>query len=623
MKKRLSVIALLATLFALACALVGCGDSGTKNPPASETEYTIMYTDGEETHTITVKHGALYSIPKPLPSKEGYEFLGMFDAEEGGTQYVTASGMCVAAFTDRKNIVLFPHFSARSVTVSLEYGDAQNKGINSVTAQYGQDIPLLPAYLVSAVGDQYVFAGWYTASDCGGVKVAGADGVANKKAEDIVDADGKATLYAGFEIVTYTVTFYDCKDFSGNAWNGSVATPLEVKTVPYGSYLSDVAPRTRANGRTILSWSLTENGSAYTDEITYDQSFYVHEYALTLTYDTDGGEAIPAEEFGNRSGIRISLPAAKRSCYELIGWTCNGEPVENGTVRTGERDLVVKAQWERVAYLVTFSNYADPVEVRFGDSCRLPVPSRTGYTFVNWTDSQGSYSSIFTPEKDTELKPRWTPNSYTLTCNPDNGSGQFTATVTYGSSFAIQVPKKQGYLFDGWFNSAGVRMTDKAGNGVGKWSVDGAPNLTAHWRLAKASYKDDARKRVNDGKAAQNPSDSFTFYSLFGYTLDELKAAGFTKIKFTLTLNISEIEDGYQEVYISTHNTDYSDPLYKKTNIEHGSGKKDTTVWAHKLENILIDLNNCTETLYILYGANGKDSDDWNRESILAEMELQ
>lgn len=49
-----------------------------------EPVYTVMYTDGAKTYTIEVKNGDVYSIEKPLPSKQGYDFIGLYDAEIGG-----------------------------------------------------------------------------------------------------------------------------------------------------------------------------------------------------------------------------------------------------------------------------------------------------------------------------------------------------------------------------------------------------------------------------------------------------------------------------------------------------------------------------------------------------------
>ena len=101
-----SIISFLL-IFAVIFSLFGCG-GGDNESSATDTEtvYVIQYADDTGTHTINVKNGELYSL-ESLPSKTGYEFLGLFDAEVGGTQYVSATGTAVAAFTDNKNIVLY------------------------------------------------------------------------------------------------------------------------------------------------------------------------------------------------------------------------------------------------------------------------------------------------------------------------------------------------------------------------------------------------------------------------------------------------------------------------------------------------------------------------------------
>ncbi len=82
------------------------------NPPAAQKEvlsYTIMYSNGEDVHTLTVKTGELWYIQE-IPTKSGYTFKGYFDAEEGGTQYTTADGVCLSAFYETEHLVLYPQF---------------------------------------------------------------------------------------------------------------------------------------------------------------------------------------------------------------------------------------------------------------------------------------------------------------------------------------------------------------------------------------------------------------------------------------------------------------------------------------------------------------------------------
>ena len=62
--------------------------------------------------------------------------MGLYDAEVGGTQYVSASGASLSPFNDGKNMVLFPQFKAKDYTVILDYQGAPVTGSRQLTASY-------------------------------------------------------------------------------------------------------------------------------------------------------------------------------------------------------------------------------------------------------------------------------------------------------------------------------------------------------------------------------------------------------------------------------------------------------------------------------------------------------
>ena len=92
MKRRICIttVAVAITLIASSCfgSCFGCGDYDGGESPEPIT-YTVQYTDDGGVHTVTVTKGEPYSI-SAIPEKFGYEFLGLFDAETGGTKFVNA-----------------------------------------------------------------------------------------------------------------------------------------------------------------------------------------------------------------------------------------------------------------------------------------------------------------------------------------------------------------------------------------------------------------------------------------------------------------------------------------------------------------------------------------------------
>ena len=95
---------MLCSVFLSGCGLFGSGDDGNNNnTQTTPTEYTIQYTDDVGAHTLTVTDGATYSL-ETMPERLGYDFMGLFDAKTGGTQYVDETGQSLTPFTDKKNI---------------------------------------------------------------------------------------------------------------------------------------------------------------------------------------------------------------------------------------------------------------------------------------------------------------------------------------------------------------------------------------------------------------------------------------------------------------------------------------------------------------------------------------
>ena len=74
----------------------------------------------------------------------------------------------------------------------------------------------------------------------------------------------------------------------------------------------------------------------------------------------------------------------------------------------------------------------------------------------------------------------WTPNTYTVTFNPNGGTvSPTTATVTYDSTYgSLPTPTRTGYTFQGWFTAAsdGTQITSST-----KVTITANQTLYAHW----------------------------------------------------------------------------------------------------------------------------------------------
>ena len=214
-KKHFILLGVFFLLLICCIVLPGCGlfssndgyvDNSGSNQPAV---YKIQYTDDYGTYIIEVEDGDPFSLEN-IPQREGYEFLGLFDSEVGGTQYVSSNGTSLSAYTDKKNIVLFPQYKAKQYLLQLDFQGASVTGSRNYTVTYGESLPELPKNLILSNKE---FVGWFTEPDCGGEQVADKYGllldkaIVNSANFDISDSNNFIYLYAGFEPEKFTVTF--------------------------------------------------------------------------------------------------------------------------------------------------------------------------------------------------------------------------------------------------------------------------------------------------------------------------------------------------------------------------------------------------------------------------------
>lgn len=398
MRKNLSKIAVLMAITLLLTTLCSCAKKTESIMPS---EYVIQYTDNLGVHNINVTSGSVYSLDV-LPEKYGYEFLGLFDAKTGGTQYIDETGSSLSAFTDNKNMVLFPQFKAKEYTLILDYQGAAVTGSRSMTISYDSVISELPINLSLEYKN---FTGWYTEPNGKGIQIADEYGVLpanNKVTETIFDlsrTDNTIYLYAGFENVKYTVTFY----FENNN------NPEEIK-VEHGTDIKDIVPETRVNGNAVLTWSKIKNDTnkeyVFTGKVTDDLVLYATEYAPVINFDENGGEeVIPVVA---RAGSSVSLPTPTRENYKFIEWQDeNGNTYNSTTMPT--QSVTLKAVWQaKLVFDENGGTEVTDISKAVGESITLPTPEKEGFIFAGWyTVDKERYTSTIMPSTAVVLKAGW------------------------------------------------------------------------------------------------------------------------------------------------------------------------------------------------------------------------
>ena len=296
---------------------------------------------------------------------------------------------------------MYPQFTAKTYTLLLDYGEAIVTGAGTLQAKYGSELPQLPAGLT--IPDKYYmnFAGWYTQPDCGGLKVAGSDGVSgmllSEELANLGDENRTIRLYAGFQLQTFSVRFY------ANDRN----TLLKEAEAEYGTNLSEVAPKETADGKIVSSWA-TMNGIEYDGIITGNLEVYVLAYECRISYDYAYGDL--RENIVLDNGL-YTLEVPEREGYTFEGWFDEKGNRQPTTIEVTD-DLTLTARWKANTYTVTCTleesegefpeGTESTLSVVYGTAFKLPVPDSKNdiYEFAGWytaggravTDSRGIQS---------------------------------------------------------------------------------------------------------------------------------------------------------------------------------------------------------------------------------------
>ncbi len=198
------------------------------------------------------------------------------------------------------------------------------------------------------------------------------------------------------------------------------------------------------------------------------------------------------------------------------------------------------------------------------------------------------------------------------------------------------IPTKEGMIFVGWYSDAGFtdyinpqNITDaqkEKNTAYAKWIE--IPKETEY--LVR-----EAPVTINDSGCNKQQMDCISLIDNFDIV--DLTRAGYTSMKFTITLDVCEKDDGYQyvllyrdtnctlgEVSVSSVFSQYvlgesqDDPsmLYLHK-FEHNPGVADNS-WGTVTFSATIPLSDIKGNVYIRYDASGNNEDDWLNKNVKA-----
>ena len=439
-------------------------------------QYTLTY-DSEGGSSCSSKTGYYDETWGNLctPTREGYVFAGWYTGDDGTGTQVTSST------TVSGDLTVHAKWSVNKYT--LTYVVTNGEGCDGQTKEgiYGSTWGDLCT--PSRVG--YTFNGWFTSPAGNGTKITSNSTVT-----------GNQTVYASWNAnASYTITYY----LDGGTNHSSNPT-----SYTYGIGVSSFYEPTKS-GYTFKGWHSTPQWTSST-EITSISSTATGNKELfaaweansfTLTYDSEGGTSCSSKTgtLGNKWG---SLCSSTKAGYTFGGWYTEeegrGTQVTSDTIVNG--NLTVHAKWNAITYTLTYDSEG-------GSACSsqtatylstwgtLCTPTKSGYTFVGWYDTDGGTGSQVTASTivrgNLTVYAKWTFNGSppTITCNSDNYSwsnieGKVDITVSdVDGDFAKVYHKRYNkdsvyqtdtlYSFTAVYDSPGyytiaVYATDNAGN---------------------------------------------------------------------------------------------------------------------------------------------------------------
>ena len=194
-------------------------------------------------------------------------------------------------------------------------------------------------------------------------------------------------------------------------------------------------------------------------------------YSISLI--TDGGYVDNNEISAKRNSTIAEIPIPVKNGYTFNGWYDENELLVTDATKV-KGDMVLYAHYN----INTYTLSVDPnngtwesntgvqnYQLVYNTTKNISNPTKTGYTFENWTVS-GSGSSLdndlFTMGyEDTTLTANYSINSYNLTIKPEGGTWENSNSDTiipmdYNTSTTINDPVREGYTFAGWQVSSGI-----------------------------------------------------------------------------------------------------------------------------------------------------------------------
>ncbi len=451
------------SILCVSFVLINCGWLKKEKNDRTPSQYNVTFNSqgGTSITDQLVIEGRHVVEPNP-PTKTGYLFAGWYKDDSYSDDWDFDNDTVDHAIT------LYAKWNNYSYTVNFNSDSATTE------ASPNQKTVVTPATTVDAlptppVRNGYYFAGWYT--------VAGGNGTEFLATTTVT---GNITVYAHWASnPTYTVTF-DSQEAT------TPANPTS-KTVVSPAYTVGTLPSSPLKtGYNFGGWYTETNGAGtefHTDTIVTESVTVFakwNTYSYTVSFNSQGGSSVSDKTVASPATTVGTLPSdPTRAGYAFGGWWTEtnggGTQFSGGTTVAG--NLIVYAYWVPNHNTITFnanggtgSMAEQTIDTGVTESLDENTYTKDGYSFAGWaTDAEGEVvyengDDYTMGIESVTLFAKWTPNNYTVSFDPNTGSGTMDPqTIACDATAKLNANEftKEGYSFAGWAtSSAGLVVYD-------------------------------------------------------------------------------------------------------------------------------------------------------------------
>ena len=520
--------------------------------------YKLKSTSVSESSTGTTSAAAARtaSVSMTATAKTGYTFVGWYNSS--GTQLTT--NVKYTYTCSGSTATYYARFEANQYTVKFD----ANGGTGSMSDQshtYGVS-KALTANAFTRTG--YTFAGWNTKADGTGTSYTDKKSVSNLSSTN----DATVTLYAQWELKTYTITYDNLK---GATHSNPTTYNINTETITFA------APTTKPTGYTFKNWTpasiakgstgdktVTANWTAATSTITLNQEEATEKgtASVTATY----GSAMPAITKPSRTGYTFGGYYTGKNGAGTQYYKADGS---SATTWALEGAQTLYAKWEIINYTITYTNlngatHSNPPTYTIEDKeITFTAPTaRTGYTFAGWNPASIAKGST----DDKNVIAQWTVNQYTLTWELNGGTvtteGTAAGLVDYGTNLTPPILAKTGYTQNGWSPAVPNSMPAYDATYTAQWTINQYTLTYGVFQGANGTIQLDKETAVTSGSATFNYNTKHTLtaspkdgYKVAGWYSNAACTQQIAEASESITITLTENKTVYVKIVDATEKT--------------------------------------------------------------------